>query len=719
MALSYMAQAEEPVDFPDPNLKDCVEAKLGISDPTPTDMLGLTSLTCQFRGVVNLTGLEYATNLTWLDMPHNQINDISAAAGLTNLTKLELHNNQISDINDLAGLENLTHLNLSNNQIGDINDLAGLAILTGLWLGGNQKISDISVVAKLQDLTHLGLHGNQIRDISAVAGLTKLTYLHLDTNQISDINAVAGLAYLTELHLGSNHITDISAVAGLASLTVSYLGGNHISDISPLTGLTSIEELALGSNPLNNVAYCTHLPSIIAKNPGLHILYYDENKNPPTGVSASNGTYTDKVQITWDAVCSVTGDTYYRVYRSNSEGGTKTPLGIDWQTSRNYDDTTAKTGTIYYYWVKAKTEGYTGAYGETDYSSYDTGWILDEKPTVITLPATDVTETTAMLRGQIDDDGGEPCQYRFKHKKSGGSSKYTVWTGSKQTGDEFSYEITGLDPNTEYCFNAQARNSAGESAWGDEECFVTAYGRISAATERKATDYWATTDAQIYFGDGNIAPIPADFFGRGSDPFDGLICFRGEPIEPNVSLSDIRIRRLEDAILKEEPNSIPIELVGLNLVSTEPIMVTYDGGTGGESFFDVYMTIDPNAPSLGAMTIEGDKHGGMFWFEIEANIALIFVRWSDGEELCLFQPVTMEAESDYPWQNTPPIILVRPPCIDTDFYPSGDDVLTLRIDTTSFQNITHKDPLPMDLDDDDDVDFGDFAEFATRWLVGK
>ena len=42
--LSSAAMAEEPVYFADPNLKAAVEAKLDINDPTPTEMLSLTSL---------------------------------------------------------------------------------------------------------------------------------------------------------------------------------------------------------------------------------------------------------------------------------------------------------------------------------------------------------------------------------------------------------------------------------------------------------------------------------------------------------------------------------------------------------------------------------------------------------------------------------------------------------------------------------------------------
>jgi len=63
-AMPGLSRTEDPVYFVDANLKACVEAALGITDPTPTDMLALGSLTCQNRGITDLTGLEYATNRT-------------------------------------------------------------------------------------------------------------------------------------------------------------------------------------------------------------------------------------------------------------------------------------------------------------------------------------------------------------------------------------------------------------------------------------------------------------------------------------------------------------------------------------------------------------------------------------------------------------------------------------------------------------------------------
>ena len=64
----------------------------------------------------------------------------------------------------------------------------------------------------------------------------------------------------------------------------------------------------------------------------------------PTGVSASNGSYTSYVQVSWDSVSSTAT---YAIYRSTSENGTY--LQIADSPSSPYNDTSAAAGTTYYY----------------------------------------------------------------------------------------------------------------------------------------------------------------------------------------------------------------------------------------------------------------------------------------------------------------------------------------------------------------------------------
>jgi len=250
---SVSSFAEEPVYFVDANLKAAVEAALGKTSPTPTDMLALTYLYASECGISDPTGLEYATNLTYLYLRANQISDISPLASLTNLNSLDLTYNQISDISPLAGLTNLSFLSLRTNQISDISPLTALTNLVGLDLSYNQ-ISDINPLAGLTNLVGLLLYNNQISDISPLTSLTNLDRLWLYSNQISDISPLAGLTNLVELHLYYNQISDISPLAGLTDLVGLHLYGNQISDISPLAGLTNLMHLNLDNNQISNIS---------------------------------------------------------------------------------------------------------------------------------------------------------------------------------------------------------------------------------------------------------------------------------------------------------------------------------------------------------------------------------------------------------------------------------------------------------------------------------
>lgn len=70
---------------------------------------------------------------------------------------------------------------------------------------------------------------------------------------------------------------------------------------------------------------------------------------PPRGVKASDGTFLDKVRVTWNAV---PGASSYQVFRASSSGGSrKLKLGSTSGTTR--DDTTAVAGTTYAYSVTA------------------------------------------------------------------------------------------------------------------------------------------------------------------------------------------------------------------------------------------------------------------------------------------------------------------------------------------------------------------------------
>ncbi len=300
---SPVVRAEEPVYFADANLKADVETELGTTDPTPTDMLRLQFLDSSGRGITNLTGLEYATNLCYVVLSFNEISDISPLAGSTPRLDLvlDLSFNQISDISPLAGLTDTREVYLQGNQISDISSLVGLTNLFCLRLQGNPLnqeacsvyipqirnnnpgafiyydpcvenpvyFADANLKADVEavlgktnptptdmlGLTSLWAQARGITDLTGLEYATNLTALDLSMNEISDLSPLAGLTNLTDLDLGDNHqIGDLAPLAGLTNLTDLGLAYNQISDLSPLAGLTNLMNLGLASNQISDVS---------------------------------------------------------------------------------------------------------------------------------------------------------------------------------------------------------------------------------------------------------------------------------------------------------------------------------------------------------------------------------------------------------------------------------------------------------------------------------
>jgi Leucine-rich repeat (LRR) protein len=164
------------VTFPDPNLEAAIREAINKPEgPIYTsDLEALTTLAARFKGISDLTGLEYCVNLERNDLEGNNISNLSALAGLTNLSSLNLSGNNITNLSPLATLTNLRELSLDNNNSSDISPLAGLTKLSELGLGGN-NISDLSALAGLTNLEFLTLNGNNISDISPLVANSGLS----------------------------------------------------------------------------------------------------------------------------------------------------------------------------------------------------------------------------------------------------------------------------------------------------------------------------------------------------------------------------------------------------------------------------------------------------------------------------------------------------------------------------------------------------------------
>ncbi len=171
----------------------------------------------------------------------------------------------------------------------------------------------------------------------------------------------------------------------------------------------------------------------------------------PTGLSASDGAYTNKVALTWHPAEDVTG---YRIFRHTSNNSADAEQIGD-AASTKYDDVGAVAGTFYYYWVKS-----TNSAGVSEFSSYDVG----QRSAAVEVPAAPANVHAS--------DGTYTDKVRVTWSASSGAIRYEVWRhtlnnsalASKVPGPDptmTSYDDTGVTAGTSYYYWVKAVNAIG------------------------------------------------------------------------------------------------------------------------------------------------------------------------------------------------------------------------------------------------------------------
>jgi len=138
---------------------------------------------------------------------------------------------------------------------------------------------------------------------------------------------------------------------------------------------------------------------------------------PPTSVTATDGTFLDRIRILWDSI--VQAD-YYEIFRANSADGQKTLAGTS--SDVQFEDTAVNAEVLYYYWVRA-----CNPEDCSELSAYDTGWRQLNIPDV---PASvQASDGTYANRIQVSWDESPPASYYEVYRaEAAGGAKTLVRT---------------------------------------------------------------------------------------------------------------------------------------------------------------------------------------------------------------------------------------------------------------------------------------------------
>ncbi len=181
--------------------------------------------------------------------------------------------------------------------------------------------------------------------------------------------------------------------------------------------------------------------------------------------------------------------------------------------------------------------------------------------------------------------------------------------------------------------------------------------------------FWHSTPTEWDF---SSMPLPANFFGPGSDPFDGQVYLNGSDLDPIPPCPDkpdsvsVYFQRKQPASLPGVPSSdvVDLEIMDLALVSIAPITVSYMGGSWTEEW-EVEIGLSPTLQSTGTITIRKEHaDGGTFDIAVILRPYFTFTRVSDSYVQELDGAGTWDdliETMDVPWVYSP-VGHACPPC---------------------------------------------------------
>ena len=188
----------------------------------------------------------------------------------------------------------------------------------------------------------------------------------------------------------------------------------------------------------------------------------------PTGISATDGTYNDKVDVTWSNVPSAIA---YNIYRSDTnDAAIATLLGTS--LSNIYSDATVIPGVKYYFWIKA-----TANVGDSELSESDTGYAQLISPTGIS--ATDGT-----YNDKVDvtwSNVPSAIAYNIYRSDTNDAAIATLLGTSLSN----IYSDATVIPGVKYYFWIKATANVGDSELSESN---TGYAQLISPTGISATD---------------------------------------------------------------------------------------------------------------------------------------------------------------------------------------------------------------------------------------
>ena len=223
----------------------------------------LQRLTLSNCGLSTAAGLETATGITYLDLSHNTIRDLTPLQSMTNLQDVFLQNNALNDLTVLGTLKSLKQLDVSFNLLTSLKPIYNCTTLFSLN-ASNNTITALAGIEKLTALEYFNIAKNTLQDASPIAGCTTLKTLNLSENAITDISAFSSLTGLESFDFSRNGIVELPEFSEDCTLITIDGSHNKIESLERLAGLQYLNNVFMDYNEgLSSVEPLLNCPRLV------------------------------------------------------------------------------------------------------------------------------------------------------------------------------------------------------------------------------------------------------------------------------------------------------------------------------------------------------------------------------------------------------------------------------------------------------------------------
>lgn len=234
-----------------------------------------TPFKCVNKNLTNLSGIEYFTSITTLEVQKNPgLQSIPNIDGLTNITILGLDSNDLTILPNLSTLVNLKILSFHHNRIQSVPSIANLTQLEIFFVYSN-NLTALPDLTNQTNLLNIICNDNPLNSLPSLSSLVKLSVLVCQRTNISSIPDLTNCVLLEYFVCTNNNVTTVPNLSACTILKEFKVFRCKLTSLPNLSSFSSLNVINVSNNeltfedllPLTSLA-CYPASTISPQHPG-------------------------------------------------------------------------------------------------------------------------------------------------------------------------------------------------------------------------------------------------------------------------------------------------------------------------------------------------------------------------------------------------------------------------------------------------------------------